>query len=125
MVIPELDLKFVNRSDGTCEVSYIASDNTATIKFVLSRKQAAELIGELSASPNMNLDGTIYVSTDSDTLETSNGKAVSIDEFVSQAVQSEMLEDEPEAASMLAGFRNRLLKSLEHVDSAIASLPKP
>jgi hypothetical protein len=125
VVFPEPQLKFVNGADGTWEVSYIATDNSIAIKLALSRKQAAGLIGELSASPNVNLDGTIYVSIDTDVLELPIGKAVTIDEFVYQAVQPDMLEDEPEAANMLAEFRTRLLKSLEHVEKAIASLPKP
>lgn len=125
MVFPEPQLKFVNGADGTCEVSYIATDNSIAIKLALSRKQAAGLIGELSASPNVNLDGTIYVSINADVLELPIGKAVTIDEFVYQAVQPDMLENEPEAANMLAEFRTRLLKSLEHVEQAIASLPKP
>ena len=50
---------------------------------------------------------------------------ISLDQLVANAGSSDMLEDEPEAASMLAGFRSRLLKSLEFVEKAIASLPKP
>ena len=46
-------------------------------------------------------------------------------QLVSQAVAPEMLQDEPEAAQILSKFRARLLKSLEHVEQAIASLPKP
>ena len=125
MVVPEPQLKLVNRADGSCEVSYIAADNSVAIKLTLSRLQAAALNGELNASPSVNLDGTIYVSIDSDVQELPTGEVVCIDEFVCHAVQPDMLEDEPEAANMLAEFRSRLLKSLEHVDKAIASLPKP
>lgn len=124
MVIPVPQLTLVNRVDGTCGVSYIAADNSVAIKLTLSKLQAAALIGELNVSPSVNLDGTIYVSIDSDVLELPTGKAVYIDEFVCQAVQPDMLEDEPKAASMLAEFRTRLLKSLKHVDTALASLPK-
>jgi hypothetical protein len=51
-------------------------------------------------------------------------KKTDILELVKQALAPEMLEDEPEAAQMLSKFRDRLLKSLEHVEQTIASLPK-
>jgi hypothetical protein len=124
MVIPEAQLTFINRADGSCEVSFIAADNSVAIKLTLSRLQAAALNGKLNASPSVNLNGTIYVSIDSDELELPIAKAVAIDELVIQAVHPDMLEDEPEAENMLAEFRSCLLKSLAHVDNAIASLPK-
>jgi hypothetical protein len=52
------------------------------------------------------------------------GNSVAVDQLVAEAVAPEMLEDEPEAEQMLSKFRDRLLKSLEHVEKAIASLPK-
>jgi hypothetical protein len=52
------------------------------------------------------------------------GDSVAVDQLIAEAVSPEMLEDELEAAQMLSKFRDRLLKSLEHVEQAIASLPK-
>jgi predicted amino acid-binding ACT domain protein len=61
---------------------------------------------------------------DDDVQQTVQVAIVDIDLLVAEAIALEMLEDEPEAAQMLAKFRDRLLKSLEHVEQAIASLPK-
>ena len=124
MAISVSELKLVNGVDGICEVSYIATDNSIVVKLTLSRQQTAGLIGEQNASPSLNIDGTIYVSVNCDVLGASVGKTYFIDNLVDQAVQPQMLEDEPEAASMLAGFKTRLLKSLEQVDNAIASFPR-
>ncbi len=45
-------------------------------------------------------------------------------QLIAEAISPDMLEDEPDALQMLSKFRDRLLKSLEHVEKAIASLPK-
>ena len=124
MAIPEPQLKFVNGADGACEVSYIAADNTVAIKLALSGKQTMELFRELDAYPSLYLDGAVHVSINSDVQEPSTCKTYFVDQLVADAISKEMLEDEPEAAHLLAEFRTRLLKSLEHVDTAIASLPK-
>jgi hypothetical protein len=72
----------------------------------------------------LQLDGT--VSLDSEICAPTSAPSTETDilQLVSQAVAPEMLEDEPEAAQMLSKFRERLLKSLEHVEQAIASLSK-
>jgi hypothetical protein len=78
----------------------------------------------LSIFVELQLDGTVSLDSEicAPTLESST--ETDILQLVSQAVALEMLEDEPEAAQMLCKFRDRLLKSLEHVEQAIASLPK-
>ena len=72
----------------------------------------------------MSLEGLISASFEEHTLEVGAKEAISIDQFIADAISPDMLEDEPEAAQMLSKFRERLLKSLEHVEQAIASLPK-
>ena len=76
------------------------------------------------ATPSINIDGNVTVMFDDDVQQTAQVEIVDIDQLVAEAVAPEMLEDEPEAAQMLSKFRDRLLKSLEHVEQAIASLPK-
>ena len=61
---------------------------------------------------------------DDDVQQTIQVVTVGLDQLVAEAISPEMLEDEPEAAKMLSKFRDRLRKSLEHVEQAIASLPK-
>jgi hypothetical protein len=76
------------------------------------------IFAELQLDGTVSLDSEICVSTSTPLTETD------ILQLALQAVAPEMLEDEPEAAQMLSKFRGRLLKSLEHVEQAIASLPK-
>ena len=71
----------------------------------------------------MSPEGLISASFEEPALEVGAEEAISIDQFIAESISSEMLEDEPEAAQMLSKFRDRLLKSLEHVEKAIASLP--
>lgn len=72
----------------------------------------------------ISLEGLISASLEETTLELGAEEAISIDQVIADAISPDMLDDEPEAAEMLARFRDHLLKSLEHVEQAIASLPK-
>ena len=76
------------------------------------------------ANPSINIDGSVTVILDNDVQQTIQVATVALEQLVAEAVAPEMLEDEPEAAQMLSKFRDRLLKSLEHVEKAIASLPR-
>jgi EAL domain-containing protein (putative c-di-GMP-specific phosphodiesterase class I) len=76
------------------------------------------------ATPSINIDGSLTVMVDDDVKQAIQAVTVGLDQLVAEAISPEMLEDEPEAAQMLAKFRDRLLKSLEHVEQAIASLPQ-
>jgi hypothetical protein len=70
----------------------------------------------------MSPEGLISASWEESMMELDTIKAISIDQFIAEAISPEMLEDEPEAAQMLTKFRDRLLKSLEHLEKALASL---
>jgi hypothetical protein len=78
----------------------------------------------LSIFVELQLDGTVSLDSEIRAPTLAPSMETDILQLVSQAVAPEMLEDEPEAAQMLFKFRDRLLKSLEHVEWAIASLPK-
>ena len=75
--------------------------------------------------PLISLDGFVSIASDEIVEASRDDNTIALDQLVADAVSLEMLEDELEAPSMLAEFRIRLLKSLELVEQAIASLPKP
>ena len=67
-----------------------------------------------------------FVSIVSDELnETLSNQAIALDQLVAEAISPDMLDDEQNVAAMLSELRARLLKSIEFVDHALASLPKP
>ena len=78
----------------------------------------------LSIFVQLQLDGTVLQDSVICTFMSAPSTETDILQLVLQAVAPKMLEDEPEAAQLLSKFRDRLLKSLEHVEQAIASLPK-
>ncbi len=78
----------------------------------------------VQVTPSINIDGSTTVMFDDDLQQTIQAVTVGLDQLVAEAIAPEMLEDEPEVAKMLSKFRDRLLKSLEHVEKAIASLSK-
>jgi hypothetical protein len=66
-----------------------------------------------------------FVSIASDELnETLSNQAIALDQLVAEAISPDMLNDEQNVETMLAELRARLLKSLEYVNLAIATLPK-
>ena len=79
---------------------------------------------ELDHQPLLSLEGFVSVISDVISLSQLENPPIALDQLVAVAVSPEMLEDEPEATQMLSKFRDRLLRSLEHVERAIASLPK-
>jgi predicted amino acid-binding ACT domain protein len=86
----------------------------------IGRQIASALV---QATPSINIDGSVTVMFD-DVQQTVQVAIVDIDQLVAEAIALEMLEDEPEAPLMLTKFRDRLLRSLKHVEQAIASLSK-
>ena len=78
----------------------------------------------LAHYPLISLDGFVSIASDEIVEASRDDKTIALDQLVADAVSLEMLEDEPEAPSKLTEFRTRLLKSLEFVETAIASLPR-
>lgn len=72
----------------------------------------------------IGIDGNVSVVFDNEFQLRDRAAFVSLDQLVASAVSPDMLEDEPDAAAMLVELHGRLLKSLEYVDEAIASLVK-
>ena len=80
---------------------------------------------KLKCYPLMSPTGFVSVVFDETAEILPDNRSIPLNQLVSDAVSPAMLEDEPDAAQMLYKFRQRLLKSLEHVEQAIASQPKP
>jgi hypothetical protein len=76
------------------------------------------------ATASINIDGCVAVMFEHEFEPSVHAAAVPLDQLVASAVSADMLEDERDATAMLAEFRARLLKSLEYVNLAIATLPK-
>jgi len=81
--------------------------------------------GLVQVAPTIHIGGRVGVIFEGEIQQTDHAATIPHDQLVADAVTPEMLEDEPEAATKLAEFRTRLLKSVEYVDQAIVSLPKP
>jgi hypothetical protein len=92
---------------------------------VLKEQLLPTIAQELNLQPLFSLDGCVSVFSDEVTLLQLENRTLALDQLVAHAVSPEMLDDEPEAAQQLSEFYGRLLKSLQLVEQAIASLPKP
>lgn len=119
----------MDRSVEVLDSSIVLELSDARSSTMASVSMPSETINELlrpylSIFVELQLDGTLSLDSEicAPTLATST--ETDILQLVSQAIAPGMLEDEPEAAQMLSKFRVRLLKSLEHVEKAIASLQK-
>jgi hypothetical protein len=78
---------------------------------------------KLEGYPILSPNGFVSVFSDEIT-ETLSNQAIALDQLVAEAVSPDMLDDEQNVAAMLSELRARLLKSIDYVDHAIASLPK-
>jgi hypothetical protein len=92
---------------------------------VLKEQLLAAIAQELDYQPLLSLEGCVSVISDAISLSYLKNRPIPLNQLVAEAVSPEMLDDEPEAQQHLAEFRTRLVKSLEHVDEAIALLSKP
>jgi hypothetical protein len=116
-----------NEHDDTDEaVIRIATPTGQNLmSLTISREIGLHITSALSqATPSINIDGSVSATNDGEIQQDTQKTAIALDQIVAEAVAPEMLEDEPEAVQMLSKFRDRLLKSLEHVEQTIASLPK-
>jgi hypothetical protein len=80
---------------------------------------------KLECYPLMMLNGVVSIASDETVEPLSANQTITLDQLIADGISSDMLDDEPNAANMLSELRDRLLKSLKHVDQAIKSLPKP
>ena len=99
-------------------------EKSEVMRFVLPK----EIEDDIRASygdmePVMSLDGIVSFGNKV-TEHNSQLTVIALDKLIARDISPDMLEDEQDAAHMLSIFRTRLLKSVEHVDEAIASLPK-
>ena len=79
---------------------------------------------KLECYPLLSPDGTVSIASDETAEPLPSTQTFTLDQLIADGVSSDMLDDEPKVANMLSELRARLLKSLEYVEQAIASLPK-
>ena len=79
---------------------------------------------KLRCYPLLSPDGTVSIASDETAEPLPSTQTFTLDQLIANGVSSDMLDDEPKVANMLSELRARLLKSLEYVEQAIASLPK-
>ena len=101
-----------------------ADDGVLTSLSVPSDQLLQKVAQKLTPHPLISPHGHVSVVSDEITIPQQESRTISLDQLVANAVSADMLEDEPDVATMLAEFRARLLKSLEYVDQAIVSLVK-
>ena len=75
--------------------------------------------------PAIDLKGNVFVVDNSSLSAGQRPFTATFDALIARAVSPDMFDDEPQAAELLCELRTRLIKSLEHVEQAIASLTKP
>ena len=106
------------------ELQYV--DGLALASISVSSEQLLKAVAQkLAHYPLISPNGLVSIVSDEIIEVMPDVHTTTLDQLIAEAVSPEMLEDEPDAAGMLAEFRIRLLKSLELVEQAIASLPKP
>jgi hypothetical protein len=91
---------------------------------VPSDQLLAAVLQRLECYLLMSPNGIVSIASDQTAKPLPLVKTPTLDQLIADSISSDMLDDEPNVASMLSNLRARLLTSLEHVEQAIASLPK-
>ena len=114
-------------AEGHCVVVELQCvDGLVLASISVSSEQLLQAVAQkLAHYPLISPDGFVSIASDEIVEASSDDRSTTLDQLIAEAVSPEMLEDEPNAAQQLSEFRIRLLKSLELVEQAIASLPKP
>jgi len=116
-----------NNHDGTDEnvIRIATTSGRSLLSISISPEISQHITSALAqATAAINIDGSVITIYDDEFQPSDHGDAVPLDQLVAAAVSPDMLEDEPSASTMLSMFRTRLLKSLEVVEQAIASVSK-
>ena len=101
-------------------------DGLALASISVSSEQLLQAVAQkLAHYPLISPNGLVSIASDEIIEVMPDVHTTTLDQLVANSVSPEMLEDEPEATQLLSQFRSRLLKSLELVEQAIASLTKP
>lgn len=113
-------------ADRQAAVVQLQSANGLTVASIsVPSDQLLQAVSQkLKCSVQMSPDGIVSVVSDETVKPLQAPQAITLDRLIAETISPDMLEDEPNATAMLAEFRSRLLKSLEYVDEAIASLTK-
>jgi hypothetical protein len=98
---------------------------TLTSVSVPSEELLQAVAQKLAHYPLISPDGLVSVVSDEVPEAQPKDNAIALNQLVAEAISTDMLDDEPNVAHLLSELRTCLLKSLEHVEKAIASLPKP
>jgi hypothetical protein len=116
----------IHLADEQRVVMQLQDANGLTIAYLsVPSDQLLQAVSQkLECYPMMSPDGIVSVVSDEMAELFSSAQSNTLDQLVADAVSPDMHEDEPDANKMLVEFRIRLLKSLEHVEQAIAFLPK-
>ena len=114
-------------AEGHCVVVELQCvDGLALASISVSSEQLLQAVAQkLAHYPLISPDGFVSIASDEIIEVMPDVHSTTLDQLVADAVSPEMLQDESDAAQQLSEFRSRLLKSLELVEQAIASLPKP
>ena len=114
-------------AEGHCVVVELQCvDGLALASISVSSEQLLQAVAQkLAHYPLISPDGFVSIASDEIIEVMPDVHTTTLDQLVADAVSPEMLLDESDAAQQLSEFRSRLLKSLELVEMAIASLPKP
>ena len=98
------------------------TDKMEIMRFALPRSFVDEIQRDTAGIELlMSLDGTVSIDS-LDMSEPAQLASIGLDALVARDVSPDMLDDEPNAADMLAKLRARLLTALRSVDNAMVSL---
>jgi hypothetical protein len=120
---PSDQVRLANGQDVVVELQDANSLTIASLS-VPSYQLLQAVSQKLKCYPLITPGGIVSVASDQTIQPLPPTQSITLDQLIADGISSDMLDDELNVAKMLSKLRTRLLKSLEHVEKAIASLPK-
>ncbi len=114
------ELDVVTQRDQSYELRLTDSEGDVVLSFKLSADMVDPVIlAKAEFFISMAPDGMIVASVDGADRASDITDSVALDRLVSRSIDPEMLRDEPNVRAMLALLRDRLMKALGEVETAI------
>jgi hypothetical protein len=120
---PSDQVRMANGQDVVVELQDANSLTIASLS-VPSYQLLQAVSQKLKCYPLITPGGIVSVASDQTIQPLPPTQSITLDQLIADGISSDMLDDELNVAKMLSKLRTRLLKSLEYVEKAIASLPK-
>ena len=122
-VVEAMDSRFADTVTDSYQIRQVdQAGNTILSLIVPAATLEPAVLGHAELFISLSPSGEVTISGDRATSDKLNSAKINIEELIKQSIVPQMLEDEPDASSMLHILKKRLMASLVVVEKSISKL---